>query len=138
MTGARMPGSTLQTGAAFPAELKAAVAELWAVRPELSARLIGERLGLRKAQVVGIAFRMKLSRRPSPIVRRVVPVPVPAPAPEPVASTPRPVVRAPRPPRPVEPTALRMRPLLWSFDCPACARRLFREGCAARLEAMAA
>jgi hypothetical protein len=127
MTGARMPGSTLQTGAAFGAELKARVAELWAVRPELSARLIGERLGLRKAQVVGIVHRLGLPTRPSPIVRKVTPPPPP-----------EPVVRAPRPPRPVEPTALRMRPLVWSFDCPACARRLFREGCAARLEAMAA
>jgi len=137
VTGARMPGSTLQTGAAFGAELKRQVAELWAVRPELSARLIGERLGLRKAQVVGIVHRLGLPTRPSPIVRRVTPPPPP----EPVASTPKPVVRAPRPPRPprpVEPTALRMRPLVWSFDCPACARRLFREGCAARLEAMAA
>jgi hypothetical protein len=134
MTGARMPGSTLQTGAAFPAELKAQVAELWAVRPELSTRLIGERLGLRKAQVVGIVNRLKLPPRPSPIVRRVAPPPPP----EPVASTPKPVVRVARPLRAVEPTALRMRPLLWSFDCPACARRLFAEGCAARLEAMAA
>ncbi len=134
MTGARMPGSTLQTGAAFGAELKRRVAELWAVRPELSARLIGERLGLRKAQVVGIVNRLKLPPRPSPIVRRVTPPPPP----EPVASTPKPVVRAPRAPRPVEPTALRCRPLVWSFGCPACARRLFREGCAARLEAMAA
>jgi hypothetical protein len=134
MTGARMPGSTLQTGAVFPAELKARVAELWAVRPELSARLIGERLGLRKSQVVGIVNRLKLPPRPSPIVRKAVPPPPP----EPVASTPKPVVRAPRPPRPVEPTALRHRPLVWSFGCPACARRLFREGCAARLEAMAA
>ncbi len=134
MTGARMPGSTLQTGAVFPAELKAAVAELWDVRPELSARLIGERLGLRKSQVVGIVNRLKLPPRPSPIVRKVAPPPLP----EPVASTPKPVVRAPRPPRPVEPMALKHRPLVWSFDCPACARRLFREGCAARLEAMAA
>jgi hypothetical protein len=134
MTGARMPGSTLQTGAVFGAELKRQVAELWAVRPELSARLIGERLGLRKSQVVGIVHRLGLPTRPSPIVRKVAPPPLP----KPVASTPKPVVRAPRPPRPVEPTALKCRPLLWSFDCPACARRLFREGCAARLEAMAA
>ena len=160
------------TGHALTAEQKARVAELWAVRPEISVRLIAAQVTPRmsKGGVIGLVRRLGLPARPSPIVRRVTPKPAPPPppprpkparearAPKPV---PKPVVvRANSVPKPVPPKPAATRraglriaavtvvpeplprgsgPLLWSFGCPACARRLFGpDQCAARLEAMAA
>jgi hypothetical protein len=121
---------------------KARVAELWAATPQISVRLIGLRMEppMSKGAVVSIARRLGLPLRGSPIkapkpkpkparqVKRGEPTVVARPKLEPrIAAVTTVPPKAPRPPR----------PLLWSFGCPICARRLFDEGCAARLEAAA-
>jgi hypothetical protein len=148
---------------------KRQVAELWEQLPRLSVREIGRRVvpPLGKSAVAGIAFRLKLSRRPSPIGRRKATVAKPAPAPKP-RTIKQPIIRKPKPveaksnspntcrekklPRRVSalpriaavtvvPPKLQreLRPLVWSFGCKACARRLFGpDQCAAQLLAEAA
>ena len=159
------------TGHALTAEQKRLVAELWAVRPMISVRLIGRRVTppMGKGAIVSLVRRLGLPARPSPIRRGVTPKPAPPPPPRPKpkpareALAPKPVpkpvvVRAKTVPTPPKPAATRRAglriaavtvvpaplprgsgPLLWSFGCPACARRLFGpDQCAAKLEAMAA
>ena len=156
------------TGHALTAEQKRLVAELWAVRPMISVRLIAAQVTPRmsKGGVIGLVRRLGLPARPSPIRRGVTPKPAPPPPPRPKpkpareARAPKPVpkpvvVRVPSPKQPAvrrralpkvaavtvvpEPLPRGSGPLLWSFGCPACARRLFGpDQCAARLEAMAA
>ena len=161
------------TGHALTAEQKRLVAELWAVRPEISVRLIAAQVTPRmsKGGVIGLVRRLGLPARPSPIRRGVTPKPVPPPPPPRPKPKPAREARAPKPPVP-KPVVVRAKtvpvppkpavrrralpkvaavtvvpaplprgsgPLLWSFGCPACARRLFGpDQCAARLEAMAA
>ena len=153
------------TGHALTAEQKRLVAELWAVRPMISVRLIAAQVTPRmsKGGVIGLVRRLGLPARPSPIRRGVTPKPAPPPPPPPrpkpkparEARAPKPVVvRAPSPKPAVRRRALPKvaavtvvpaplprgsGPLLWAFHCDACARRLFGpDQCAARLEAMAA
>ena len=156
------------TGHALTVEQKRLVAELWAVRPMISVRLIAAQVTPRmsKGGVIGLVRRLGLPARPSPIRRGVTPKPAPPPppprpkpkparearAPKPVpkpvvvrAPSPKPVVRRRALPKVAAVTVVPAPlprgsgPLLWSFGCPACARRLFGpDQCAARLEAMAA
>lgn len=162
------------TGHALTVEQKRLVAELWAVRPMISVRLIAAQVTPRmsKSGVIGLVRRLGLPARPSPIRRGVTPKPVPPPppprpkpkparearpasvvrkakpVPKPVVArvpSPKPVVRRRALPKIAAVTAVPVPlprgsgPLLWSFGCPACARRLFGpDQCAARLEAMAA
>lgn len=70
-----------RTGSAWPDERNAHLRRLWLQRsPELSASLIGVRMGVSKNAIVGKAHRLGLPSRPSPIQPpRVGPKPASAP-----------------------------------------------------------
>ena len=90
------------TGHALTAEQKRLVAELWAVRPEISVRLIAAQVTPRmsKGGVIGLVRRLGLPARPSPIRRGVTPKPAPPPPPPRPKPKPAREARAPKPPVP--------------------------------------